>query len=212
MAAAEPTTTTITSHCLCNANTFSLTIPASQLPLDHAHFCHCTSCRHATGTLALSIVTWPGPLPPLDSSKITTFAISDKTNTYHCSTCGTLLFEQTTDPDEPDEDPWVGVATGTLDNAASWCRFTAHTFVPDTKDGGSAVWVDEVKGVQLKRYTEWEMPGQDALLKEGWIAEVEKKAMEAPETREGEADELHASCKCGGVQFKVTRPTEASRE
>ncbi len=76
----------LTAQCLCKKHTFTAPVPAAALPLE-ASCCHCTSCRHATGSLYFVDVEWPNPEEDLSSLK--KYSLSKNINIFFCGTCST---------------------------------------------------------------------------------------------------------------------------
>lgn len=76
------------------------------------------------------------------------------------------------------------------------CNLNMHLCLADTKDGGWSVWLDSVNGAKLAKYATDDL----------------QEKFEAITGKEGEGKEsnLKASCRCGGVQFEITRPMEQS--
>lgn len=183
----ESDTIEIIARCFCLANKLSWHLPKSSLPLD-AGICNCDSCRHGTGTLGFTGCTWPLPIPELPNCSKAAF--SPRADVYFCTTCGTLMFfhHRTI--------PWIGLALGTLEDPTV-CKLTMHLCLADTKDGGLSAWLDRVKGTQLAKYATDD-------LQEKFEAVTGKKG-------EGKNSNLKASCRCGGVQFEITRPEQPSK-
>src|SRR6187549_1619641 len=98
----------VTAQCLCKAKTFNASVPASALPLQ-ATCCHCTSCRHQTGSLYFVDVDWPNPEE--DISSLEKYAFSKNTNIFFCGTCSTPMFCRGTGPGAA-----PGVITAALQN------------------------------------------------------------------------------------------------
>ena len=191
---AAPDTVQVRARCLCGANKFSWHVAATALPLD-ASVCHCDSCRHGTGTLGFTACTWPLPLPSegelVNCSKS---AFSSRADVYFCTSCGTLLFWHS------DALPWLGLAVGALENPKSWCKMTLHMCLADTRDGGMSVWLDNVQNNRLKKHLTHDLSAEAG---DDWMAKM-------PSQGDSGHDNLQASCRCGGVKFQVTRPTEQS--
>ncbi|KAK5661181.1 hypothetical protein OQA88_11072 [Cercophora sp. LCS_1] len=117
--------------CLCKSRTFTAPLPPLPLP---ATCCHCTSCRHTTGSLYLATTAWPDP--HVDLSALHAYPFSNNTTYYSCPTCSTHLFCRGTAADSPTE-----VFTGALPNVPGLVSYAKHIFIGDTVDGGAAVWL-----------------------------------------------------------------------
>lgn len=111
---------------------------------------------------------------------------------YSCSTCGATLFWQTKGEEFPE------VCIGLLENAKDLVKFDHHCFIADTKDGGISDWVGKTKGDEIERLKQHR--GQ------GTLPPYWKQDATGEQSTSSKA--LKAWCKCKGVQFQVTRPTE----
>lgn len=54
---------TITAQCYCKSIHYTLTLPASSLPLP-AHICHCSTCRYTHGTIHVTHAKIPKGVHP----------------------------------------------------------------------------------------------------------------------------------------------------
>jgi hypothetical protein len=191
MAHNDDNTIPLTASCLCKSHTYTTTIPISSLPLQ-GHICHCSSCRHITGSLYSSSTFWPGPAA-IDLSGLKRFSFSEKVDALFCGTCSSPMFFVF--------DGKVGVLTGVLSNVdvEELIRFGGLGFVKDTLDGGASEWLVHVNkgGVPLKR-SERANWGDDAgLVEEDWPP-VDKLAGYEGKTAE---DVIPIRCKCSGVDL-----------
>ena len=193
---------TIPATCHCGNAQHDITLRASAFPLD-SNWCHCTSCRHMTGTLCLTAVPVPPEYAPADSlvRKLTPFDFSSNIRHYFCPTCGTNMFARCIDG--PTEVDYV-ISIGTLEQAdASVYRMKAHIFIEDTVDGGFADFVTTFDRFPVKRWSRYfDDDDEDKLLPPHWKAASRRPP--APE------DRLHGYCKCRGVEFWISRPSARS--
>ncbi|KAF9694083.1 hypothetical protein EKO04_008031 [Ascochyta lentis] len=199
MASADDATVTLASRCLCKANTFTAQVPGSKLPLP-AHTCHCTSCRHVTGSLYTSSVRWPEPRADLDVSKLKAYSFTNVVNLLFCPTCSTPMFwEMLEEPDRP-----LIAFTGTLANGEHTpIKFTKLIFVGDTIDGGASAWLRHPNsdGSECKRFkleAKDDAPG--VTLPQDWPS-AEK--LTGYEQKTG--DRISVRCRCNGIDLVLQR-------
>lgn len=183
----------ITAHCLCKANTFTTAVLASSLPIA-AFCCHCNSCRHTTGALYLPCAVWPNHSEDLSALK--RYPFSPNLDYFSCPTCGTNLFCKGTSPEDPPE-----VITGSLVNTPGAIKYTHHSFVTDTLDGGATIWLAKDfdpsgKGKPIPRWAGRRNKSEE--LPPSWqqstAANTELKARPAL---------TPLKCHCGGVDLMV---------
>ncbi|GAW26626.1 putative duf636 domain-containing protein [Rosellinia necatrix] len=145
----------LVAHCLCGAQRFAAEVPLSALPLD-VMYCHCTSCRRATGALYSTYVPWPGDPAAIrgsaslsSSSSLRRYAFTDAITTLFCGVCSSAMFAETRPAGGA---PNYGVQTGVLANVevpggggggggGSLLKITHHIFLGDTLDGGASPWL-----------------------------------------------------------------------
>lgn len=122
--------------CLCGATRFRASGSASSLC-----FCHCRSCRLASGAPFVPWGTFPRSGFEITSGKLTPYASSERVSRGFCSTCGTTLtYEHGTRPGE------IDVALAALDDPT--LRPECHIWVSH-----KLPWVELGDG--LPRYPEW---------------------------------------------------------
>ena len=191
----------LTASCLCNSHVYSTNLPKSSLPLK-AHICHCSSCRHVTGSLCTSIV-WPSPFVESinDISSLKRYRYSPDFDFLFCPTCSTPIFGVFDDGTQT-----TGVLTGCLNNFAAEgveaVRWDDMGFVGDTKDGGASPWLRNVNatGPALKCFS-GRTYKQDAIeLPEDW-----PKQDQASERAADRQDSVPIHCKCQGVDLYLHR-------
>ncbi|KAI1278227.1 Mss4-like protein [Xylaria sp. FL0933] len=228
----EEGTIGLTATCLCKAQHFRTHVPRTSLPLS-AIYCHCTSCRRATGALYSTYVPWPGPGSSIHASSLRryTFSASASVTTLACSVCGTTVFAETA---AEDGSPRYGVQTGCLANIAgievggtaadgngdggvaggSLINITHHVFVGDTQDGGATPWLCDTNS-DGSRPRLWRGHRGGEELPYHWplpFAQAESSKTgddKAKETEEDEDEEIPIRCHCGGVNLVLRHPTAA---
>ncbi|KAF2443127.1 hypothetical protein P171DRAFT_433456 [Karstenula rhodostoma CBS 690.94] len=194
---------TLTADCLCKANIFTTQVPRSKLPLE-AWACHCDSCRHVTGAIYTTDLTWPEERANVDVSALKAYSFSPKYDVLFCPTCSTLIFFASTQ--KPNEK--LVVSTGTLKNApGDFFKITKHQFVGDTGDGGASMWLRKpnTDGTEAIRYSK---RAQDD---NGNPAQAISYDWPSPDQLTGYAaktkDPVHIWCRCGGVNLRWEPPS-----
>lgn len=123
------------------------------------------------------------------SGPLELYKASENVFRFFCGNCGANVYIEDSNFEARD------ICTGVLEKAEGVVRFERHIFVVDTKDGGLSDWI----------------PGFDAW--EGF-SKVTKKLdgdwKAGPKAGPERAQELHAYCRCKGVEFKITRPDASS--
>ncbi|KAH8820087.1 Mss4-like protein [Xylogone sp. PMI_703] len=179
---------TVTAECLCKTHTFSTEISTSELPLPGSA-CHCNSCRHCTGALYMTEVTWPQPREDVDISRLQGYEFSANITYIFCGTCSTLMFyESRKYPTK------LGVFSGVLKNIdADLVRLNKHLFVKDTIDGGATISrYEEISGE-----IPWNWPQVSSLT--GFEGKQEQKA-------------IPIWCHCKGIQLLIHSGNYASKK
>ncbi len=186
-------TTTVRFSCACQRVTGSAEVPNSKLPLPFT-LCHCNICRHQTGLLCGSYVTLKeGTTNFKAEGPLTNYETSDIVTRCFCSHCGANVWLQYKREDRPN------ICSGALDKADGIIKLKNHIFVSDTKDGGLSTWI----------------PDSDIAAWEGFSKEnkqIDVTAMSITQSTVEHTTELYAHCQCKGVQFKITRPNQASKD
>lgn len=179
--------------CACNKVTGSVRVPAHEIPLP-LEFCHCNICRHQSGLLAQSLVTLPktarqfevnGPTTSYESSKLL--------SRRFCSHCGSNVYIYTS---EHGAEGLSDICSGVLADSETFAQMDRHIWIADTKDGGLSAWLHEYPG--------WEQSTK--------TSKPIDCSTHAPSSNAQPSSELNCYCQCRGVEFKITRPTKASRE
>lgn len=199
-------TKTLKATCLCGRAAHELAIPASSLPLKLT-FCHCTSCRHMTGTLNLTTAVLPASYEPLPDllTNLTLYEFFERIDAYFCSSCGThmLFYVKHTSGNASSSGYWA-VHTGTLEQADDILEADVHWFVADTLDGGFADLLPQFRNTDIPRYSGFK--GRTEQLPLYW------KSPERPGITTSLSDRLHCYCRCAKVEFWIARPSEQSEE
>ncbi|MCJ1450253.1 hypothetical protein MMC28_000582 [Mycoblastus sanguinarius] len=109
---------------------------------------------------------------------------------YFCGQCGSNVYLQDLNYGELD------LCTGVLEKGDGILDLQDHIFVTDTKDGGLSDWIPDLKA--------WEgFSKQSKQIQCGRKAPSEEPSDTSPE--------MQGYCQCKGVQFKITRPNESSK-
>ncbi|EME88481.1 uncharacterized protein MYCFIDRAFT_119849, partial [Pseudocercospora fijiensis CIRAD86] len=199
-------TRTIKARCLCRSSAHSITLPRDAFPLK-GYMCHCSSCRHMTGSLCVMATFLPASYRPETSlvENLTAYVFSKRItqSRYFCPTCGCQMMARClADGDDPNSQVTWDIATGTvekLDNVVEW---QGHEHLQDTLDGGFSDMLTEVDGKVLPRWPAHFGQGEELPLR--WQSPSRPKIQSSPN------DKLHAHCKCGGVELYISRPSARS--
>lgn len=185
--------TTVHFSCACQRVTGSAKVPNPMLPLPYS-LCHCNICRHQTGLLCGSYVTLlEGTTDFKVEGPLINYRTSDIVTRYFCSNCGANVWLQDKRGNGPD------ICSGVFEKAEGIIELKNQIFVHDTKDGGLSTWI----------------PDSDIAAWEGFSKESKQLNIEVehpPKVTSDDSTELHAHCQCKGVQFKITRPNQASKD
>ena len=198
-------TRTVKASCLCGKAKYDLTLPASDFPIE-SMWCHCTSCRHKTGTLCMTIANPPeGWVPPKELfNELTPFHFSDRLTEYHCSICGCAVITDVKHSALSDRGQHWDIMTGTLEKADGVFNLVGYEYVADTLDGGFSDFLHTINVKQLERWPY--RPNQGEQLPLYWQSPDQPTITPKPD------DKLHCHCKCGGVEFWIARPSERSKK
>ncbi|KAF1922617.1 uncharacterized protein M421DRAFT_426753 [Didymella exigua CBS 183.55] len=176
--------------CHCRASTFSFEVSMSDLPLP-VHFCHCSICRHSTGTLSTAGAIIPEPV--VNFSTLTVYKSSEHLTRYFCSTCGAHSLGSF---QLGNVTKWF-VSAPSVDAEEEVWNFAGHVFVGSTGDGGLATLLQQIGGIEVGLWDTW--AGKSAPWHPADRPAAVRPAKEEP-------DRLHARCHCGGIEFYVSRP------
>ncbi|KAK3116376.1 hypothetical protein LTR53_003295 [Teratosphaeriaceae sp. CCFEE 6253] len=191
-------TRTVKATCLCGAAVHDVPFPNTP---SLAGFCHCDSCRHATGTLTLGMVQPHTAYQPAQSlvDKLQPYAFSHRLTYYHCPTCGTVLLSR---EERAGAEPNWMLSTGTLATFDNVVEIDCHEYLTDTLDGGFSDFLPHVNGKQIDRWPG--APGEGEQLPLYWRSPTRPTSTPSPD------DRLRAHCKCNGVEFYLARPSARS--
>lgn len=196
-------TKTIKAHCLCGSANHEISLKSSDIPIK-GHMCHCNSCRHTFGAMCATLVDMSTSYQPSPSliSKLTRYAFSPQVNMYFCPTCGCHMFcSAGEDPSGISAATWF-IASGTMERIEGIVEWELHELVEDTLDGGFADFLPSISGKRLPRWPG--LPGKGGELPLPW------NSPDWPAVKTSPDDKLHASCKCEGVSFYISRPSKRS--
>ena len=190
MATAEPTTE-LKASCMCGQLSASCNVPNKDFPVEYT-ICHCWTCRHMTGLLALTLLNVHRPLTVKGTPVQYTYPGGPKTfSRYFCGHCGTSVYEDGEPPTR-----YASLCSGALEKLDGLANIKSHIYVSDTGDGGLSVWLPQLPAFEEKTggapYT-GPFVGQEL-------------------ARHAADERLDCTCRCGGVQFYITRPNEESRD
>lgn len=190
--------TFVKASCHCGLNAFNIGFLTEKLPISN-DLCHCTSCRHCTGQLAINHVSFEGvPLSlatnePSDLKHLTPYKTSTSAVRWFCRTCSAhILWEYI-----GSKTGWC-VAVGALERVEGIVKSSYHTWVGDTLDGGIADHIRTVDGLELHRYGAGGRDGRTIPL--GW------RDLSGTENH----DTLLAYCHCKSITLAITRPSSLS--
>ena len=160
-------------------------------------------CRQTTGALAATFADLKGAPSAKSLEACTRNGKSGwRVDRYHCSTCGTRVFDHATDTGN-----WLG-CSGIVEpkmgggehpqaKSENVVKMVSHDFVGDTGDGGLA-------GI-MRRLGDRVIPcntqGEGTRMKEEELEALSSKPLS------DRADSVHASCHCGAVQFDILPPS-----
>lgn len=174
--------------CACKRITGSCDIPPHKVPLPMV-LCHCNTCRHSSGLLAVSHV----PIPPGSSVfQINGQPCCYKTPLqmrYFCEDCGCSIYQRKAQSET------IELCTGALETAG-FVEMDEHIFVADTIDGGLSGWI---------RAPTWSETQLQRNHSGGAIASILAETLQGSSST---TDHLRGYCHCKGVQFTISRPKE----
>lgn len=187
----HPQAATLKLACLCRQVRAHVDISRDDIPL-HASICHCNACRHVSGLLCTSLCQLPATLSPLEVNGDTcSYEIgSSRRIVFFCTRCGASIYETNEGTTN------IILYTGVLETDPDIVEFTSQCCAKETRDGGLSTWLN--------------IPDCDetdhCILHERASVTDQSRSLENYE----QGMDIKASCHCGGVQFIVTLPCEAS--
>jgi hypothetical protein len=196
--------TKVLARCLCGQIEATLDLATSDV--HKKDLCHCDSCRHATGVLFLAVVPLTGR--PALVNHLTKYQSSPKVERYFCGTCGSHMLCHVVQHDA--WDLCTGVVDQILDGPNSLtCYIGGHEFLRDTVDGGLGICLANANGGPLDFFLQG--PDQPAISCSGYLSRIEQVSKTPTDAASGHGNEyLQASCHCGGVQYRISRPDARS--
>ena len=178
-----------TISCLCGDINQTISLAASSTPVK-THLCHCSSCRYSSGVLCTSYLEMSSQ--PQRTNHLKSYATSKHLTRFFCNRCGAHAFAFCDDR--------YAVAAGLIQYGSDVLEIVQHEFVEDTIDGGLASFFTRAEGRAVPAY----IHGPDSA--------AASLVFEASDERPNREEVLHARCHCGCVQYRITRPTVASRQ
>ena len=190
--------TEISISCTCKNITGSVEVPTSALPLP-IYFCHCYTCRHQSGLLAVSTICLPEGSKDLKvQGEPKAYLSSEGRTRAGCGECGSSMYEVTSRP--PSAPSRYFLCTGALTKAEGIVEGGQHIFVGETKDRGLSVWLPKLKAWEGWHDSSKEINQEDPL-----------SSLIGPIPPAKATEKLHCRCHCGGVEFNITPPNESSK-
>lgn len=194
--------TTLRLTCFCGGVKASFSVPDSVLPLPF-DLCHCETCRHQSGQLAIQACE----IPPQHRSSfsvegpIVKYDGTGKLLRCFCHTCGANVYFEDIDTKD------IFFDTGGLEweGRSDLLKAAQHIFVSDTTDGGMSVWLPD-----LPAYRGHPDEGPKVPLKE--IISAAKAPVTSTPSSTVKEEYLPCYCRCKAVQFNISRPNEQSRK
>ncbi|KAF8155923.1 Mss4-like protein [Crassisporium funariophilum] len=202
--------TYVKAECHCGSNQFKIPFLTSTLPLA-SDLCHCTSCRHITGELAVHCEIMRGTPLAVDSEEVeekhkqaslsglTKYNASKDLTRYFCTTCSAYMLYETASA----QGTHWSVSTGVLERIEGIVKVGHHAFVGDTLDGGLADHYRALDGVELPRYELEEKDGKTLPL--GWKSDA---LTQTTSSLDPATDKLAAYCHCKTISVYLARPTD----
>ncbi|KAL8943990.1 MAG: hypothetical protein Q9216_000699 [Gyalolechia sp. 2 TL-2023] len=197
--------TSLKLSCACGHITGSLNLPSSHVPLP-LDFCHCSTCRHATGQVFLSsfaISASPGnPFSFKIVGQPVAYETSDTLTRYFCGQCGTSLYNHESRLNSNH------IASGIVDRTEGLLEFREHIFVGDTKDGGLSQCVEGIAWSGHPEQSEQlQLPSKSALEN---TAASRSKSKSKSKSKSNRGEVLECYCQCRGVHFNIIPPGQSS--
>lgn len=105
---------------------------------------------------------------------------------------------------EYNHDGHFEAATGTLhvESTDGIVDYKAHIWIEDTPDGGASQFITHIGEIELKRYLQEPVEGEEVQL--DWHSEPSDK-------KANKHGKIYAHCHCEGVEFYISPPNEASK-
>lgn len=177
--------------CSCSRINGSCDVLLHNMPLAMV-LCHCDTCRHSSGLLAVSHVSITRGSSVLQINGQPRCYRTLLLTRYFCGNCGCSIYQ------EKENSETVELCTGALETAG-FVEMNKHIFVADTRDGGLSEWVHAPIWNETQEETNHL----------GGAPKPEQSDTLRDSSRT--SDRLHGYCDCRGVQFTVSRPNEIPR-
>ena len=178
--------------CLCRQVQARADIPRCCFPL-RASVCHCNTCRHTSGLLCTTVCELPViPSALKVEGKTSSYKLDSTQSLVFCPGCGSSLYQMGSDVSK------INIYTGVLKIGSGQVDFKDQCCMEETIDGGLASWLD----LHHDDYS-----GKCLLHKKTAVADRSSVNEELKQSLD-----VTASCHCGGVQFIISPPSEASTQ
>ena len=178
--------------CLCRQVVAQVEVPCSSFPL-RAYTCHSTASRHLSGLLCITFCDLPAGSSAIEVEGDTcSYDVDHNWTIVFCGQCGTPIYQKNKVASS------VKLHTGGLNLDDTAVEFSGQCCTNETKDGGLSVWLkypslSRTEGCMLHRPT--------PLVNRLDIRDITENPLG-----------FRASCHCGGVQYAITPPSEASTQ
>ncbi|KAM7183899.1 DUF636 domain protein [Rhypophila sp. PSN 637] len=204
---------TLTAQCYCKSVHFTITVPASALPLP-VHLCHCHICRYTHGTPCIFHAPLPKGIAPefispssLEAS-LTGYEHDQAASTrYFCSTCGCHIGDR----DVPDSNAQSASSDDDPTVHLEWRVANSIFSLPDINSSGPQNATSSSASGPNGLYN-W-LPSIDSRPLRIWNPTpsspdfvVPPPSAPGPRTNPKGEDVLLAECHCSGVSFAIPRP------
>ena len=184
----SPDLTKLRISCACSQITGSYDVPTQNLPLAMV-LCHCNTCRHSSGLLAVSHVSIPPGLSVLQINGQPCCYRTPLQTRYFCGDCGCSIYQK------KERSEITELCTGALKTAVCF-EMNKHIFVADTIDGGLSEWIH----ARIWNETQHERSYLGSAIR----SEPTKTLQNSSN------DHLQGYCHCRRVQFTLSRPNQIS--
>lgn len=151
--------------------------------------CHCHTCRHSSGLLAVSHVSIPPGLSVLQISGQPCCYRTPLQTRYFCGDCGCSIYRK------KERSETIELCTGAL-KTAGCVEINEHIFVADTLDGGLSGWIH----ARIRNETQNERSQLGSAIRSEPTETLQSRS----------SDHLHGYCHCRGVHFTLSRPKQIS--
>lgn len=129
---------------------------------------------------------------------MTSYKSSEHVTKWFCKICGAHMLDRV---DGGEHLKWY-VAVSLVDAEEEVWKYTGHHFVESTKDGGAAVMMGRIGGVEMGMWKERKIEGGGFYERGNWSLSESVAGADGVE----EKGMLRAKCHCGGVDFWIALP------